>query len=49
MVEVFVNGKQCVVARVYPAVKDAVAFPLLPMAVSSELKLFGAMANEKYL
>lgn len=42
VVEVFVNGKQCVAARVYPSRKDAVGVSLLSHGQSSELKLFEA-------
>lgn len=42
VVEVFVNGKQCVAARVYPSRKDAVGVSLLSHGQNSELKLFEA-------
>ncbi|MEO5997804.1 MAG: glycoside hydrolase family 32 protein [Chitinophagaceae bacterium] len=38
VVEVFVNGKQCVAARVYPSREDAVGVSILSKGQNSELK-----------
>ena len=42
VVEVFVNGKQCVAARVYPSREDAVGVSIRSQGQNSELKLLEA-------
>ncbi len=42
VVEVFVNGKQCVAARVYPSRKDAIGVSLRSQGQDSELNLLEA-------
>ncbi len=42
VVEVFVNGKQCIAARVYPSRQDALGVSLRSQVQDSELKLLEA-------
>ncbi len=42
VVEVFVNGKQCIAARVYPSRQDAIGVSLRSQGQDSELKLLEA-------
>jgi beta-fructofuranosidase len=42
VVEVFVNGKQCIAARVYPSRQDALGVSLRSQGQDSELKLLEA-------
>jgi beta-fructofuranosidase len=42
VVEVFVNGKQCVAARVYPGLKDSVGVSLISRGCASELRSLDA-------
>lgn len=42
VVEVFVNGKQCVAARVYPSREDAVGVSIRSQGQNSDLKLLEA-------
>jgi beta-fructofuranosidase len=42
VVEVFVNGKQCLAARVYPSLKDAVGVSIRAQGKEAALKSFDA-------
>ncbi len=42
VVEVFVNGKQCIAARVYPSRQDAIGVSLRSQGQDSQLKLLEA-------
>ena len=49
VVEVFVNGKQCVAMRVYPDREDSVGVSLRSQGQDSELRVAGRVADGEYL
>ena len=49
VVEVFVNGKQCVAERVYPGRADSLGVSVRAQGQDAELKSFGCLADEEYL